>query len=338
MSNTIVNFAVHDLRRVESAYSIELGNHNLPVNQSTQRFVDELYHRYSRRSSKLYGHFADNEDNYPTQKHIREFLSSNPSDFATLTSKMMLTLQKQAGLKPASEGGHVFFAHINADGSRYLLVALVNDKTSAALTAQYGLNEVTHLDLDGYRFAGRIDITRWQAKHDRYIDFLKGRGDVSDYFKDFLGCESAIKAVVETGRFVDALHTFMESQSMTSQEKTKFLKKAVDICDTLSKAKHEIEFETVSNELWPKAPKLLVAALADAKVSEGFVPDRRAARALNTYKADTGLYSIEVTREALTDKTVVFNPKEETLTFKHLPASLVASLKRDLIDDAPPSV
>ena len=49
--------------------------------------------------------------------------------------------------------------------------------------------------LDGYtrlqnalRVAGRIDLGAWQTGGERYISFLRGRGDVAQYFKLFLGC------------------------------------------------------------------------------------------------------------------------------------------------------
>ena len=44
-----------------------------------------------------------------------------------------------------------------------------------------------HLDMAGLQVAGRIDITAWQAGAERYISFLKGRGDVAGWFKRCLG-------------------------------------------------------------------------------------------------------------------------------------------------------
>src|SRR3546814_7869702 len=87
----------------------------------------------------------------------------------------------------------------------YLLVAIITDKLSAALTSQRDVRDVRHLDLDGFRFAGRINLTAWAIGDERYISFLKGKGDVSEYFRHFLGCDSVVQERVDTSNLVAAL-------------------------------------------------------------------------------------------------------------------------------------
>lgn len=89
---------------------------------------------------------------------------------------MMDTLRRQAATKSASAGGHVFFAQFRREARDYLLVAIITDKLSATLTANLDMEDVQHLDLDGFRFAGRINLTGWAAGEERYISFLKGEG------------------------------------------------------------------------------------------------------------------------------------------------------------------
>src|SRR3546814_4093830 len=92
---------------------------------------------------------------------------------------MMETLRSQAQARSASTGGHVLFAHFRREGHDYLLVAIITDKLSAALTSQRDVRDVRHLDLDGFCFAGRINLTAWAIGDERYISFLKGKGDLS---------------------------------------------------------------------------------------------------------------------------------------------------------------
>ena len=78
------------------------------------------------------------------------------------------------------------------------MVAIINDKLGAALTKDLDIADIKHLDLDGFRFAGRVNITAWLEDADRYIGFLKGKGDVAEYFKEFLGCDTTIQDKEDT--------------------------------------------------------------------------------------------------------------------------------------------
>lgn len=255
MTNHIFHAAIHGLNRSSDGFSVRLGKDRLAVSATVQRVIDHLYDLYGRRASKSYGKFAADEDYSPTQKHLREYLGSkDTSSFSDLTSKMMTTLQKQAGHRSAAEGGHVFFSHFEREGNQYLLVAIITDKLGAALTRDYDVQDVVHLDMEGFRFAGRINISGWVKAEERYIGFLKGKGNVSEYFKEFLGCDTAVQNRQDTTDLVKALKGFAEREGMTGASKDDFLTRAKSICDRYAKAREEIEFEALTNELCPKSP------------------------------------------------------------------------------------
>ena len=325
--NDIIALAIHDLERSEGGFDVRLAENQMPVRKTTQRVIDELYDLYNGRASKSYGKFTA-VDGYPTEGHIREYIAAKKPDFLTLTSKMMVTLQRQAGQKAASTGGHVFFAHFRRDGRDYLLVTIVNDKLSAALTGDLDMEDVTHLDLDGFRFAGRINLTGWAAQEERYIGFLKGKGNVSEYFKEFLGCDSVVQDRKDTTDLVAALKEFTVDEKMPEIEAVEFLAKAKAICERYSRNKEELEFEAFANELTPKNPKKLVTHLAsgDRALNDGFIPDRRALRSLIRLRSKTEAWTVEFDREALNSGPVQFDPKKKTITLHGLPDDFVAEL------------
>ena len=206
--NDIFALAIHDLERRDGAYHVQIAKKTLPISATAQRVIDELSDLYNRRASKSHGKFTAAEG-YPTQTQIREYVNADEPNFLELTSRMMATLQREAVKKAASTGGHVLFAHFKRDGRDYLLVAIVTQKLRAALTSERDMRDVRHLDLDGFRFAGRVNLTGWAAGQDRYISFLKGKGDVADYFKEFLGCDAVVQDRVDTSNLVSALKDFV---------------------------------------------------------------------------------------------------------------------------------
>lgn len=334
--NKIAHVAVHDLVRTEDGFRVALGKDGLAISNTTQRVIDDLYQLYRRRTSKSHGKFSIDDEYSPTRTHLRAYLDGDCKEFATLTARMMETLRRQAGHKGAATGGHVFFAHFEREGQQFLLVAIITDKLGARLTGELDVRDVEHLDVDGFRFAGRINLSAWAADEDRYIGFLKGKGNVSDYFKQFLGCDTVVQDRQDTMDLVRALKAFAETQKMEQAGKDQFLSRAKDICERASKARRELSFEALANELMPESPDTLLDTLTDPelKLNDGFVPDRRPLNSLVRFKAKTPLWSIEFEREALTGGKVLYDGAENTLTLTELPPELTAQLRGEFSTDA----
>ena len=168
--NEIIALAIHDLKRVENAYTVTLATEPLPISDTAERVITTIYDLYNSRTSKSHGRFTTAEGS-PTEGQVRDYVTSEEKDFIGLTSRMMEHLAREAGKKAASEGGHVFFSHFRREGSDFLLVTIITDKLSAALTGG-DMKDVEHLDLEGFRFAGRINLTAWAQSQDRYLSFL----------------------------------------------------------------------------------------------------------------------------------------------------------------------
>ncbi|GMV63155.1 MAG: hypothetical protein AMXMBFR74_23230 [Parvibaculum sp.] len=331
MATTIANVAIHHLKRKDDAYVVTKGNSNVAVSATVQRLVDELHNLYGRRTSKAYGKFSEKVDNYPTSKNLKIYIEGK-STFDELTLALMDTLQKEAQAKVASTGGHVFFTHFSSDGSQYFLVAIVTDKLSAMLTKNDNLEDVTHLDVEGFRFAGRVNLSGWANDEARYIGFVKGKGNVADYFKEFLGCDTAIQNRVETTSLVSALKRFADQQKLDAVAREEFMQKARDICDRDARANKPIDFEALSNELYPHEPKKLSDVLCDPNLSlnDGFVADRRALKGLINFKRKTANWSVEFERSALHAGKVSYNPKENSITLFDVPDDLRSELNEEV--------
>lgn len=328
--NDIVALAIHDLERRDGVYHVRLAETQLPITQTTQRVIDELYDLYNRRASKSHGKFTTAEG-YPTQGQVKDYIGSDDRDFLHLTSRMMQTLQNQAQARTASTGGHVLFAHFKRDGRDFLLVTIVTDKLSAALTSPTDMQDVQHLDIDGFRFAGRVNLSAWAGGEERYISFLKGKGNVSEYFQHFLGCDSVVQDRVDTSNLVAALKGFVLESEMPEVEGNEFLGRAKAICERASRNREEIEFEALANELCPKEPRRLLDHLShtDRGLNDRFVPDRRALASLVRFRGGTKQWKVEFDRDAVSNRAVIYDAKANTLTLTDLPEDLIKQLNSE---------
>ncbi|NKJ38729.1 nucleoid-associated protein [Rhizobium sp. SG570] len=331
MVDKVLQVAIHDLRRKGVGdFEIILGKAQLKISETVERVVNELHALYASKATKAHGKFSDQVVNYPAQTFIGDFQKSGYKDFADLTKKLMDTLAFQAKQKAGATGGHVLFAHIEKDNQVFLMVAIINDKLSAALTNDLDMADITHLDLDGFRFAGRVNISAWLADADRYIGFLKGKGDVAEYFKEFLGCDTTVQDKEDTKKLIGILEAFADPAKGKVKDKQAFLRKAFDICERHVRDGVPLDFDAFSNELFPDDPKTLAAALGqDQALGDGFVPNKRSLRALVRFRAKTPQWTMEFERSALNDGKIVYDNEKKTITFKDLPQELIEELDRD---------
>ncbi len=331
MVDKVVQVAIHDLRRNETGnLDTVLGNAQLDVSKTVVRVVNQIYAMYAGKASKAHGRFSDDVTNYPAQTYVSDFHQSGYRAFSELTEKLMATLTVQARRKAAT-GGHVLFAHLERDKDTYLLVAIINDKLGALLTKEFDMADVNHLDLDGFRFAGRVNITAWRAKADRYIGFLKGKGDVAEYFKEFLGCDTTVQEISDTKTLIRILEQFADPSENNVKDKHEFLQRAYDICERHVRNSEPLDFEAFANELLPEKPDRLTAALGnpDLALGDGFVPSKRALSALVRFKAKTSDWTVEFDRSALATGKIVYDPDKKTITLYELPADLIEELDRE---------
>nr|WP_319389274.1 nucleoid-associated protein [uncultured Cohaesibacter sp.] len=335
MADGIYAVGMHHLYRhdQDQDYVVQKGNANIGVSDTVVRLINELHKLYKRRPSKAYGKFDLDTINNPTSIHLRNYINGN-TNFEALTLLLMSKLAKEAGTKAASTGGHVFFCHFEREKSQYFLVAIVTDKVSAALTRDENLRDVTHLDVDGFRFAGRVDLTGWVNDDSRYIGFLKGKGTVAEYFKAFLGCDTTIQSRVETTNLVSALKRFAEQKNFDAEEKDAFMSNALDFCDREARSDKPVDFTTLANALYPEAPEDLTDVLGDPELalSDGFVADRRALKGLVKFKRKTSDWSVEFERKALHTGNVRYNPEENSITLLNVPEDLQHELVEETKD------
>jgi nucleoid-associated protein len=332
LSDQIDAVAIHHLRKDDNGgYEVQPGNGSVEVSQTAIRLIDELNKLYARRASKAYGKFSDDIVNYPTSVNVKAYVRYSIS-FNNMTLALMATLAKEAGTRAASTGGHVFFAHFRRNETEYILVAIVNDKISAALTADESLGDVLHLDVDGFRFAGRVNLTGWAADEERYVSFLKGRGVVSEYFKEFLGCNTTILSKTETVGLISAIKEFADKQKFDSTKREEFMTRALDICDRDARADRPVDFSALANELYPDDPEALVGVLADPDraLNDGFVANRRALRGLVGFKKRTANWSVEFERKALQTGKVRYDPAANSITLFDVPEDLQCELKGEI--------
>ena len=311
----------------------------LEIGPLAQRLVDTLYSVYRRRASKSHGKFNGNEEIAPAQKHARAYLfEAAEKDFCGFTERMTNLLGDKAKNTGATTG-HVFFAHLEGDGREYLLIAIVTNEIDIALSKTMDLKETEHLNLKDFRFAGRIDVSAWRDNQDRYVSFLKGTKEVSNYFMAFLGCDTTIAAVRDTRCLTNAVKRFAQSvtrngELLSDEERDTFLSTVDAHCRRIAAQGQPLEIDVLCNAAWPEAPEELRTAIVegDEAINDGFTIDKRGLQGLVRFSGKGAHWKLDFEREALSNHKLTFNKDERTITLHDPSDELVHQLLQEQRD------
>ncbi|MDT3670876.1 MAG: nucleoid-associated protein [Aromatoleum sp.] len=332
VQHTISHLVVHKLvKEAESAAGVELRAGGCPLDDAAVRLVERLCTQYATRSSKGYGRFEDDEEAFPMPRLVREHVVDRSLDFVELSQRMMRLLQACADEEGAEAGGHVVIARILEDSHDCLWVAVVDEALGSAITGALDVVDCAYLDFAHLRAAGRIDLGGWQRGDERYISFLKGRGDVAPWFKRFLGCSDLVIALKETKKLVRALNDFAETQRLETPVRDAMLERAHDYLDGLGESRAPLALDEVARQVWPEQPERLDAALNadESQLTGGFVPDRRAIRPLVRFRAAGEQWKLEFDRSGLRSGAVHYDRASDTLVLSGLPEYLKKMLQEE---------
>ncbi len=323
--NTVHNLVIHKLiKDPHGPARIELRDAPMTVTPSAQRLIDHLGKLYTERFGKGYGKFEDDEDNFPMSRFVRQHVIEQSIDFNTLSQLMMQHLQVRAEQEELASGGYVLIARVDTGTADCLFVAIVTEVVGTAITEGLDIVDTIHLDLTHLRVAGRIDLTGWQNQAERYISFVKGRGDVAHYFKLFLGCNDLVIALKETQKLVLGLTQFAEQRQLQPEARDELFERAHGYLDELGDNREPVSLDVMATRIWPQAPEQIRETMnsEEVEVSGGFVPDRRAIKPLMRFKVAAPQWRLEFDRASLRSGAVVYDRKNDTLVLFNIPENI----------------
>ncbi|WP_347250023.1 nucleoid-associated protein [Zoogloea sp.] len=324
-THAISGLVIHRLiRAAEGASRVELRAAANPLDEPAARLMERLCRHFAERPGKGYGWFEKDEHSFPMSRLVRGHAIDGSMDFTTLSKEMVALLQTCVDEDKVEEGGYVLIARATVFGADCLYVAVLEETLGTVIGDGLSIHDSPHLDFPALQVAGRIDISAWQAGAERYISFLKGRGDVASWFKRFLGCSDVVIALKETRKLVETLSHFAETQQLDAADRDALLERAHVVLGEMGERGAALELEAVAGQIFPDAPHKLSATLQDEALdlASGFVPDKRALRPLIRFKASAEDWKLEFERSGLRSGTVQYDKVSNTLVLTNVPENL----------------
>jgi len=304
----------------------------LAASDAIENLLADLNDSYNAKQGKAWGFFHGESGAYPLSGWLKQYLEDE-KDFAAFSRVAVEHLQKLMEESNLSTGGHILFAHYQQGMTDYLAIALLHHSEGVAVNAELDVTPSRHLDLGQLHLAARVNLSEWKNNQNskQYISFIKGKNGkkVSDYFRDFIGCQEGVDGPGETRTLLKAFSDFVESEDLpeaSAREKTQTL---VDYATTQTKLGEPVTLEELSSLIDEDRPRAFYDHIRnkDYGLSPEIPADKRT---LNQFRRFTGRaegLSISFEAHLLGDK-VEYDETAGTLIIKGLPTQLVDQLKR----------
>lgn len=304
----------------------------LAESAAIENMLGDLNESYNAKQGKAWGFFHATTGAHPFSGWLKEYVDGE-TDFTTFSRKSVEHLQMLMEESNLSTGGHVLFAHYQQGMTDYLGIALLHHSEGVAVTDELDVTPSRHLDLSQLHLAARINISEWQnnKQSKQYISFIKGKNGkkVSDYFRDFIGCQEGIDGPGETRTLLKAFSDFVESEDLPNESAREKTMTMVEYASSQSKLGEPMNLEELSELIDEDRPKAFYDHIRskDYGLSPEIPADKRT---MNMFRRFTGRaegLSISFEAHLLGDK-IKYDEVAGTLTLSSIPTVLLDQIKR----------
>lgn len=163
----------------------------------------------------------------PLEQRLLHYMGElNDAAFVAFSHEATELLAAKMQNEPLATGGYLVFAEYSHDGASMMLIAMLSTKAQPSFDADLNLVSSVMLDFEHLRYAGRIKQALVAANDDGVIHFVSRRPEeVSDYFRDFLGCEPLTDSTSQGHQLYAALAKFAAHENHNRGQKEELLQR-----------------------------------------------------------------------------------------------------------------
>jgi len=329
----IRNIEIHHIQKLPDGSPAVLTAANAPlsVNEHLENLLADLNEAYNAKQGKRWGLFHESSGAYPLSGWLKDYLDGG-SEFSVFSRNSVEHLQMLMEESNLSTGGYVLVAHYAQGMTDYLQVAVLHHNQGIAVTDSLDVEPARHLDLTQLHLAARINLSEWQnnAKSKQYISYIQGKGGrkVTEYFRDFIGCQEGVDAPSETRTLLKAFSDFVESEDLPEPSARKMTDTLVNYASSQAKIGDPIALEELSGLLDEDRPTAFFDHIRnkDYGMAPEFPADKRTLKQFRRYTGRAEGLSISFDAHLL-GSGIEFDETQNTLTIRNVPTLLKDQLK-----------
>jgi len=303
----------------------------LPCDNLAENFVESVRDTYNRKSALHWGSFEDNEDSFPFQGMMRDYLEDGES-FASFTRRATRHLENEMAKEHMATGGYVVFAHFSDEDGEYVLNLMVDDTQGFGVDKDLSLLERIHLDVEDLQIAGRVNIDSWREDEDGYVSFIPGTKAVSQYFKRFVGVRESASPKKATLRVKTAIRDYMEAHDYHEDDQVEINNRVADYLKRCLNSGDAATVSMLSNIVDGENPARFSehAMSDDYRVDATFSPNRSVINSIQRYEVKSDEIDIRFNKSLFRER-VNYDPETQDLTVHEVTQDMLSEdLRREM--------
>ena len=329
----IDNSIVHQIHKKPDGQpaSLTLREEQLATNDALEQLLAGLIETYNSKPNKAWGYFHEESGAYPFSGWLQQLIDNEVDfvDFSKKSTEHLKTLMEGSNL---ALGGHVLFIRYRQGMTAFLIIALLHHTEGVTVTADLEVAAARHLDLSALNMAARINLTEWkQNAHSRqYISFIRGRSGkrVSDYFRDFIGCQEGANPEEETTTLLQAFQDYVGEADMPVDAQKDKAKAMTSYVNSQTRQGEQVALEELSGAMDEEHPKAFYDYIRNKDYGLGAeIPaDKRTMNNFFKYYGKADGLSISFESHLLGDR-VEYDESDDSLVIRNPPKGLVQQLR-----------
>ncbi|SDT91736.1 nucleoid-associated protein YejK [Halopseudomonas salegens] len=329
----IDNSIVHQIHKKPDGQpaSLTLREAELANSDALEQLLAGLIEAYNSKPNKAWGYFHEESGAYPFSGWLQQLLDQELDfvSFSAQASEQLKTLMEASNL---ALGGHVLFIRYRQGMTAFLIIALLHHTEGVTVTDQLDVASARHLDLGSLNMAARINLTEWKqnSASKQYISFIRGRSGkrVSDYFRDFIGCQEGPNPETETNTLLQAFQDYVGEADMPGDDIKTKSKAMGGYVNGQARQGEKVALEELSGLIDEEQPRAFYDYIRnkDYGLSPEIPPDKKTMNNFMRFYGKADGLSISFEAHLLGER-VEYDEGGDALVIKHPPKGLVQQLR-----------
>lgn len=315
-----MNFVIHSLFKetngpVHERYREEL----IPPTNEETGFVEKVTRLFRKhQSGRVYGGFESDTNAYAFSRLLSECVNDG-GDFLVFSKAAAALLVAKIKDIPAATGGYFFAARFSEANEDLLLILMLRQEQEHAIDDEtLTLRRSAALKMEHLDLAARISISDWRAGKPEPVSVVRGRKEVSDYFKSFIGLHEPRTNTEGTKKLKDFIEQWMETKDYSRADREEVRERVLDYAK--KRKDQPVELNVVASIVDADNHQTFFTEANEAGLGAEFHIDRRSLSPWVRVIFNDSDIKLNFSRRLL-NKRVRYNKTEKTILIKDIELS-----------------
>jgi len=311
-----MNFVIHQLlKNTGEAVTPRYRDALNPLSDEIKGFVDQVAKLFQKhQSGRIFGAFEENTDSYPFSGMLTDWLADG--DFLNFSLRAAQALAEKMEKISFATGGYFFALQMGEGNESTVYIFMLSQNISHAVDVEtLTLQQSLSLKTEQLDLAARIRIGDWQDNHAAPVSVVRGKKEVSEYFKEFIGLHQPHSNTEATKKIKDFADQWLEAKGKTPDEKhqarTRFLDYAKELGD------NPADLHAIAALVDPLNREEFINSANDAGIDAEFYIDRRSLKAWERVQFKDKEVTVNFSKNVIGGR-IIYSEEKRTLLIKNV--------------------